>query len=989
MMLSSITVLTLVSVVMGAVEYENAKIILSNGSGTVTFNNSNGSIISITGDDKSKSILNSDEFGLWHIKLADGKTINAAEFNSSSADKSFKYSVNSQEDELHMVFKSPEVKVEINISIDSDGIGFKGEVTPYNGTILDFALPAQLRFDPQQLDQFICPMNGNMSVGTAFKGWFFQRQSPDNPTSWQHKVMGSQGYVNLFGGHIDIQEDEIPVKVNVTPEGEKWLDPELTKRINKSVAQVNRSSPYSHMDIVLVDSENGPYFAAGDLGDKGLLWRIGGRIDNRDKQNVKAVVTGVVEKLMSVSKENSPKFGLIALKNGPERGGYTNIKVDEWIKEFQNKSDIDMEIIASPKVMLEVLKSQKFLAILNPYGEWIPTSDENSIDDSVEAVGEYVKNGGNWFEVGGYSFFAALHPATYFQHSVLYPAAFADFFHLDTNTDSVSIYRIQPGKHDAWVGAEDHSVIFVPGRLSIGGDEKGGYCDRPFATYVPEGESWLCPEVRITTGKSAGESLRDYCETNLINRPLENKMSPEILEKFKNSVLVKYNGNCKDKIKYLDLLPVPTQVHFTDYLKGGFDKEYPDHLPPRSEFGTPEEFREFFDKCHELGHIVVPYTNPTWWCDDPKGPTFKREGEEPLLRNLDGSLSRERYGENEGYTICHWHPAVQSANRKTVKQFTHEYPVDILFQDQCGARSWHYDMNPASPTPYAYAEGIISMITEDSQVKPLSTESGWDRVVNYEVQLCGMAWSIVPTVGGPGWRSLMKYKFPKKTWEIFPLAQYIAHDKTAMLYHDLGQFVTNRQVLSWTLGLGFCMSYVIHAPALENTKAREWLRWLDRIQKSICSRYVGEPVKAFKHSWNDASTPEDDGIIKAVYGNIDVTANLNSKDRTEKGYELPPYGFYVTGPNLTAANIKKLGNMDFGHEGVSFIVENNKNTEIWLYEYPGKDVCVKSPGSESGDIYLILDDGSSIQAVAKDGIINFSIPERDDNIKYLWHFVIK
>ena len=32
-----------------------------------------------------------------------------------------------------------------------------------------------------------------------------------------------------------------------------------------------------------------------------------------------------------------------------------------------------------------------------------------------------------------------------------------------------------------------------------------------------------------------------------------------------------------------------------------------------------------------------------------------------------------------------------------------------------------------------------------------------------------------------------------------------------MIHHDLGQFVTNRQVLAWTLGLGFSMSYRVHA----------------------------------------------------------------------------------------------------------------------------------------------------------------------------------
>jgi len=507
---------------------------------------------------------------------------------------------------------------------------------------------------------------------------------------------------------------------------------------------------------------------------------------------------------------------------------------------------------------------------------------------------------------------------------------------------------------------------------------------------VPAGESWRAPAVRIAIDQSAAESLNAYCEANGIDRRLEDKMPPEILEKFRNSVLVYYAGNCKEKLEHLDLLPLPSQVHFADYLKGGFDKEYPDHLPPRPDFGTPEEFRALFDKSHQLGHLMSPYTNPTWWCDGPKGPTFEKEGDAPILRNLDGSLSRERYGSNEGYTICHWHPAVRAANQNTVRQFTEEYPVDILFQDQCGARSWRYDTNPASPTPYAYIEGLLSMIAEDSQVRPLSTESGWDQVVNYESQLCGMSWSIVPTVGGPGWRTFMKHKYPPETWEIFPLAQYIAHDKTAMLYHDLGQFVTNRQVLAWTLGLGFCMSHRINARALAQDARREWLRWLDRVQKSVCSRYVGEPVRAFRHDRGSAIGLEDDGIMRAVYGDVEIAANLGAKERTERDRELPPYGFYATAPGMVAANLKRLGELDFGDDGVSFVTEEKaQDTHIWVYEYPGREVCVELPNSGRNNVSLVTDDGSDVQATAKDGIVRFRLPAKASETRYVWHLVAR
>jgi len=598
-------------------------------------------------------------------------------------------------------------------------------------------------------------------------------------------------------------------------------------------------------------------------------------------------------------------------------------------------------------------------------------------------------------------FFKRQPSGRYFSCSTPYPDGFADFFHLDTRAGSASIYGVRPQRWPPWEGTKNKQAIFVPGHLACGGDERGGYCDRPFGTYVALCETWRSPTVKLIVGPSAPASLLRYCKDNRIRRRLEDKMSQEMLAKFKNSVLVYYGGNCKEKIEGLDLLPVPAQVHFADYLKGGFDKQYPDHLPPRPDFGTPEEFRAFLRRCRELGHLVMPYTNPTWWCDHPRGPTFEREGEAPLLKTLDGGLSHEQYADNDGFTICHWHPAVQAANRKTRRQFTEEYPVDSLFQDQCGARSWLYDMNPASPAPYAYADGLISMVAEDSRTIPLSTESGWDRIVNYETQLCGMSWAIVPTENGPSWRRLMKEDYPPETWEVFPLAQYIAHDKTAMLYHDLGQFVTNREVLAWTLGLGFCMSYRVWAASLKEDGPREWLRWLDRLQKSVCARYVGKPVKSFEHDRGPKPSLEDDGILRASYGPVKVIANLGPRSRSEGGHALPPFGFYATAPGMVAANLNRLGGIDFGDEGISFVVEGDaRKADIWVYAPEEQKVCVSLPAGMSGEVSLKPDSAEpALKLVAQRNILSFRLPSRPGRQRmapppdlssqspcsYLWH----
>ena len=587
----------------------------------------------------------------------------------------------------------------------------------------------------------------------------------------------------------------------------------------------------------------------------------------------------------------------------------------------------------------------------------------------------------------------------YFKYSTAYPPAFADFTHIETSAGEASLFGVQPLNPEPWArittpsnvlglspGPTRPAPIFVPGTLGCGGDERGGYVDRAFSTYVHPIKKfeWLMPPVRLALGRRIERDLQTYCADNRLTRRLDEKMPAALLAKFKQSVLLYYSGTCAEKIAHLDQLPVSTLVHFADYLKGGFDKEYPDHLPPRADFGTPQQFRQFFDACHARGLLVMPYTNPTWWCDHPRGPTFLRDGEAPLLRKLDGSLSYERYHVNDGYTVCHWHPAVQNVNREVVRQFTEDYPVDVLFQDQNGARGWRYDLNPASPTPFAYTEGLVSQVMEDAARVPLSTEAGWDRVANYEAQLCGLSFQLVPTEHAPDHIQLLKYVFPPQTWDIFPLTQYIAHDKAALLYHDLGQFVTNPELVAWTLGLGFGMSDRVAAKALDEAKPREWLRWVDRLQKSICARYTGVPLRSFAHERPTPPTKNDDGLLRSAFGDVVIAANLGAQPRGS----LAAFGFRVTALGLVAGRLKNIGARDFGSDGISFVAEGDaKKMDLWIFAIAGSEVTLELPCAPAADAKLKLDDGAAANVALEKNIVSFRLP--DDAVRkttpWLWH----
>ncbi|MGD0091658.1 MAG: alpha-amylase family protein, partial [Planctomycetota bacterium] len=890
---------------------------LSSAACTISFSKSNGSVLALTQKDQPGAILRSGEYGLWHVRFQDGSTLRAADFSSDSGERAFKIDA-AEPGTLRLSYRSPDIVVQVTAACGAGGLDFAGQVAPQKKVLLDFSLPARLRFEASQVQRFVCPMNGNFSVGAAFTPAFFQEQSLEQPSSWQKgSISGPKGYSALYGGPLDQRADhDAPVALQASAEGRKWLGDALAQRIAGAKAVVNRPPTRAQAELVLVDSPNGPYFSAWhgppaheEAHAAGRLWRIGGSVGEKEKGLVAEMVTAVAARLAAGTVEGRGVIGLIALENGPESGAWASVPVREWASRLARLPAAGKAVVFSElkttQALERALLADNFTFILNPYGEWFPVLPGKDMSASVAAIGRYVSRGGNWFEVGGYPFFYELQPVRYFHWALSYPPAFSDFLHLETKNGSAALYGVQLQKWPPWEGARNKEAIFVPGQLGCGADEQGGYFERAFGTYIAPGASWSAPAVRLSVGRNAFEELDSYCQANEIQRRLEDKVSPEVLRKLKDAVLVYYAGNAREKLEYLGLLPVPALLHFADYLKGGFDKQYPDHLPPHPDFGTPQELRAFFDRAHQLGHLVSPYTNPTWWCDGPKGPTFEREGSAPLLKNFAGQPCFERYEANEGWTVCHWHPAVQAANRETVRLFAEDFPVDVLFQDQCGARGWSYDTNPASPTPYAYSDGLISMVAEDCRRKPLGTEAGWDRVVNYETQLCGLSFQIVPTDYSPAWLRPMKREYPPKTWDVFPLAQRIAHDKTILLHHDLGQFVTNRQVLAWTLGLGFSLSYRVSGAGLTHDATREWLKWLDRLQKSVCARYIGQPVTNFTHDRGPEPALEDDGLIRAAYGPVQLAANLGPKPRTENGRELPPYGFYATAPGMAAANLKK------------------------------------------------------------------------------------
>lgn len=889
-----------------------AVLTLSSPAGRMSVDRTTGAVLSVTDADGRDVGWRSGAGGVFRLAFDGGLALNAADFASNGVLR-----VEGGTRELTVSAVRPEAEVNVVIVPTDVGFDFRGEVMPKSGIVTSLEVPGDLVFDPNGVSRVYFPQIGNEGPGFALHRGFFLRGDDAASFGWGAVSTGGRATRGVFRSNaarnLDLRMDPIPVRV--TDEGRRMLDEKTVRFLENSRFAVNRPTAQESADCVLAESDNGPFLCGSRLGGRGAVWRIGECPIKRGQAPDGAHPRLAAALCRMALGTALGKVGFISLTRGPLRGTMTGAPVtdfEETIRPVAAAFGRELVLLRTP-AEVSAARRGGFAVIVNPYGESFPCEgeDASSLDRFAAELRAYVAKGGHWIECGGLSFFRALVPARYLSYGGQYPKVFSDWFAVKTAEGvECASYAVRPRPpHEPWKAKEE----FVAGWLGCGGSAEGGRLTRRFDCFAEAGSRWRAPTVRFRFGPM-GDTLDAYARDNDLTRPLADKIPAAKLQAFKEAPLLKWQSRASELMDVLKDLPVPTLVHVSKYLKGGFDKEYPDHLPSNEErFGTDAEHRAMIDALHRAGHLYSPYTNPTWWCDEPRGPTFLQEGEGALKLGRNGEKGKETYGAGvTGWTITFWHPAVRAANRRTVRQFTQELPVDLLFQDQCGARRWSPDFNPASPTPTAYIEGLLSMVEEDSRDVPLATEDGWDRVADSEAALCGIAWSTVP-LKLKGGHALNKETLPPDLWEYELIAQRVMHDKTLFFMHDLGAFVTDRRVLAWMFALGYQLSYCTDVRHwTSNAEIRAWYAGLSLLQRHVFSRIAGKRVTYFRHDrapmlsrkGYDRRGGADDGVVGVKFEDVTVAVNLGDVPRTVGGKRLAPYGWFVSAPGLESSALE-------------------------------------------------------------------------------------
>jgi len=369
-----------------------------------------------------------------------------------------------------------------------------------------------------------------------------------------------------------------------------------------------------------------------------------------------------------------------------------------------------------------------------------------------------------------------------------------------------------------------------------------------------------------------------------------------------------------------------------------------------------DDLRALYRRARELGLLMMPYVNPTWWCD--QSLALKEHPDAVLAIGLDGKPYREWYGPNGGWSICALHPLVRELDDRCLRDFVDDLGCDILFQDQIGARGFLYDLNPAEPTPYAYTEGMIALARTDCQKVPLSTERGWDGILNYEAQFCGVAWAAVPTTHGSFWSGNFWENFAAGQWRISPLPLYMAHDKVAFTLHDLGHFVYGEPELAMVLALGHQLSYPLAVGSTETSPGFRWFRWLDVLQKQVAARYMLAPLEDFGHLTQSA--------VRAQYGDITVAGSIEERPVEFGDVVLASPGWYARSADgaLEAGRLARYRGRGYPSP-IEFVRVREGDTERWwLY---GSDALLLPADGATSAARLDAAGETPLAAVEEDG----------------------
>ncbi len=456
--------------------------------------------------------------------------------------------------------------------------------------------------------------------------------------------------------------------------------------------------------------------------------------------------------------------------------------------------------------------------------------------------------------------------------------AFADYLAIDVGGAHLAMYSVDPPP--APLAPVDLGFVRNGTPVPCSGPS---FCmTHAFHTWAATGGSWTSPVVRIRVGEPVEKTIVDYRTDNGIDAyPSAATKLGTRLATLARAPLIKADMQkgevppFADWSETLDRLPTPALIHPVAFGPGGFDATDPDVVPPDKTVGTLDQLQSAFSAARDRGDLVMPYLNVSWW--SPGSPTVQQLPDGVTSAGLavhdnTGKPATENFSGVDGLIVSPSVQFVRDRVQEEIERWHKDTPVDCLFFDQIGARPWRYDFNPAGASPLAYYDGWLSVFAPYSD-RCLMVEDGWDRL---GASFSGFDSSLM----------LMQREFDwldgrfGPSWDTFPLALWLLHDKVLLYQHDLfdGTFTADPEILTWNLAYGYVLSYN-WGSGLDGP----WLGIVTAFQQALGPHYAGVALTSY--------TQLADGVTQTRFGTYSVIANRTTSPYGVDGLTIAPGGF--------------------------------------------------------------------------------------------------
>jgi hypothetical protein len=380
--------------------------------------------------------------------------------------------------------------------------------------------------------------------------------------------------------------------------------------------------------------------------------------------------------------------------------------------------------------------------------------------------------------------------------------------------------------------------------------------------WLAPGEEAALPAVRLIRADSPFELFASYRRDNGMDAwpDLAEKLTPRLAEKLPNAVhlkawfrgIARYEQEGRMDELFALLPPPPVLIEFVASTRHGrHDTYYPDFLDFDRKAGGAPMMKRLIARFKERGDLVTMYTHPLWWHSNTLAVAALGGIDEVAVRGRTGTLRVESWPNADGYAIGVWRRPVREFVRNQLATLRDEYGFDMIFQDQIGTRS-NYDFSPDfGRPPYAWMQSLFDIAGLSASVLPVSGEGvGPDRA--FRDMTATFGFYLITMNDGSRQRFYDRQHRAGNTL-LWPMATMVLHDKVAFYSHNLERTdkpgpEAVREHLSWRLAAGMNLHYTMEEVLADERAGlgNRRIAALARVQRSVCSRYFGEPVTGFE-----------------------------------------------------------------------------------------------------------------------------------------------